>query len=139
MLYLHGPLGDGVQAVGGPISTVYQTVSKNLGPIITVLGGGRAAWQASRGKDFSGELIGAIAGIILIAASQYTGGQLSSAATQASNEVTAVGHQVGLVLGLIVTVIGVSWAAWDFTHGKAATSKVVCAVIGICIAAVAKV
>jgi hypothetical protein len=127
------PLLDGWNAVAGVDATVYGNVQTWLGGIITVLGGGRAAWQAAHGKDFTGELISAIAGVCLLAASGWAGldGQLG-AATQ---ETTQAGHTVSLALGGIVTVIGGGLTAWKLVHGERATGYLVCAIAGVCIAA----
>ena len=131
---LHGPLGDGLTAVSGVDSDVFKFVQLTLGGVVTVLGGGRAAWQASHGKDFSGELIAAIAGVCLVAASSWSA--LSGQVGAAAKETLGVGHVVGAALGGIVTVIGGGMTAWKLAHGERATSEMVCAVVGVCIAGV---
>lgn len=136
-LALLGPLGDGLNAVSGVDTNIFKFVQVSLGAIVTVLGGGRAAWQASHGKDFSGELISAIAGVCLVAASSWSAmsGQVGSAAS----ETTGAARNVGLALGGIVTVIGGGWTAWKLVHGEKATSQLVCAIVGVCIAAVSAI
>lgn len=134
---LHGPLGDGLNAVSGVDSDIFKFVQLSLGGIVTVLGGGRAAWQASHGKDFSGELISAIAGVCLVAASGWSAmsGQVAAAAT----ETTGAGRTVGIALGGIVTVIGGGMTAWKLAHGEKATSQLVCTIVGVCIAGVSAI
>lgn len=131
---LHGPLGDGLGAVTGTDTQVFQWVQALLGPIAVVLGGGRAAWNAAHGRDFSGELITAIAGACLIGASGWSG--LQAQTNVAAAETKSAAQVVGTALGGIVTVVGGSWAAWKVAHGERATGHIVCAIFGVCIAAV---
>lgn len=134
---LHGPLGDGLGAVSGVDTDLFRWVQAALGPIVIVLGGGRAAWQAAHGKDFSGELIAAIGGACLVAASGWSA--MSAQVGVAAGETTSSAHAVGVALGGIVTVIGGSWTAWKLVHGEKATSHLVCAIVGVCIAAVSAI
>ena len=128
------PLTDGWNQVSGVSGLVYGNVQAGLGVVITVLAGGRTAWQAAHGKDFTGELISAIAGCCLLAASGWSGG-LSNQVQAASTETLGAASIASRALGGIVTVIGGTLTAWRFVHGERSTGYLICTIVGVCIAA----
>jgi hypothetical protein len=63
-----GPLGDGVAVLAQTMQQIASSGATILGPVLTLIGGGRAAWKASHGEAFTTELLSAIVGVAIVAA-----------------------------------------------------------------------
>lgn len=136
MALLHGPLAAGTDALTSAGGTVFAYTQPKLGFVIAVIGGCRAAFQASRGRDFTGELIGAIAGCCIVALAAFGSLGLSAGTSAAVTEAMNARGVVGGSVGAIVTVIGGILTAMKLVNGQKATSQLVCTITGVCIAAV---
>jgi len=54
-------MGDSLKAVASEVATV-------LGPVMTLIGGGRASWKAAHGQEFTTALVQAIVGVAIFGA-----------------------------------------------------------------------
>lgn len=60
-----GPLGVAIAGMADVLKEIAANISTILGPVMTLIGGGRAAWKASHGEAFTTPLIQAIVGVAI--------------------------------------------------------------------------
>ena len=121
----------GFKVLGEAIKVQIATISTYLSPLVTLYGGGRAAWKAAHGEAFTKPLIFAIVGVALFAVASTDFTLKPDAIGDGLKGTAIIGASI---LGGLVALIGGSIAAWNASHGEAFTKPLVFAIVASAIA-----